>query len=279
MKPTIRNKLLAGFSIVLLLMAAVSTIGIYSLWRLRRSAQDATRIGGRLNAVALEIQVHNLEAQRRIKDYLRDVATAGPQRAREMYLDEAAFEISEIESLADRAVKIAPDADKRAKFGKIAVSAGLYEKALNRTVEAVEKNRPKTEALAANAAYDASAEQLHENAEDGEVAGREAAQASQDDITSTSRKAVWFTIGISLFGLVAGVTMSYTLARAILIPVDHLKEVAEKVSLGDLDVSVRRYSEDEIGDLADSFSRMVAAVKYFRMEMEDIEAAAPVPGL
>jgi methyl-accepting chemotaxis protein len=279
MKPTIRNKLLAGFSIVLLLMAAVSTIGIYSLWRLRRSAQDATRIGGRLNAVALEIQVHNLEAQRRIKDYLRDVGTAGPQRAREMYLDEAAFEISEIETLADRAVKIAPDADKRAKFGKIAVSAALYDKALNRTVEAVEKNRPETEAIAANAAYDASAEQLHENAEDGEVAGREAAQASQDDITSTSRKAVWFTIGISLFGLAAGVTMSYTLARAILIPVDHLKEVAEKVSLGELDVSVRRYSEDEIGDLADSFSRMVAAVKYFRLEMEDIEAGAPVPGL
>jgi methyl-accepting chemotaxis protein len=279
MKPTIRNKLLAGFSIVLLLMALVSAIGIYSLVRLRHSAQDATRIGGRLNAVALEIQVHNLEAQRRIKDYLRDVGTAGPQRAREMYLDEAAFEISEIETLADRAVSIAPDADKRAKFGKIAVSAGLYEKALNGTVEAVEKNRPKTEALAANAAYDASAEQLHENAEDGEVAGREAAQASQDDITSTSKKAVWFTIGISLFGLVAGVTMSYTLARAILIPVDHLREVAEKVSLGELDVSVRRYSEDEIGDLADSFSRMVAAVKYFRMEMEDIEAAAPVPGL
>jgi HAMP domain-containing protein len=41
--------------------------------------------------------------------------------------------------------------------------------------------------------------------------------------------------------------------------------------MGNLDVSVKRYSEDEIGDLADSFSRMVAAVKYFRLEMESTE--------
>jgi HAMP domain-containing protein len=44
--------------------------------------------------------------------------------------------------------------------------------------------------------------------------------------------------------------------------------------MGNLDISVRRYSEDEIGDLADSFSRMVAAVKYFRLEMMDATEGA-----
>ena len=214
MKPTIRNKLTAGFSGVLLLMATVAGIGIYALFSLRHSAQDATRIGGQLNALALEIQVHNLEAQRRIKGYLADVKTVGAERAREMYLDEAAFEINEIGTLADRAVKIAPDAEKRAKFNKIVLSAAVYEKALSRAVDAVEKNKPEAEALAANVAYDASAEQLHENAEDGEAEGRDAAQTSQDDITRTSQRAVWLSIGISLFGLALGMTMSYTLARA-----------------------------------------------------------------
>jgi methyl-accepting chemotaxis protein len=279
MKPTIRNKLVAGFSGVLLLMAAVAGIGIYALFSLRHSAQDATRIGGQLNAVALEIQVHNLEAQRRIKGYLGDVKTVGTVRAREMYLDEAAFEINEIGTLADRAVKIAPDAEKRAKFNKIVLSAAVYQKALTRAVDAAEKKNPEAEALAANAAYDAAAEQLHENAEDGEAAGRDAAQTSQDDITRTSQRTVWLSIGISLFGMAVGITMSYTLAKAILTPVDHLKQVAENVSMGNLEVSVRRYSEDEIGDLADSFSRMVAAVKYFRLEMEDMETSAAVQDL
>lgn len=274
MKPTIRNKLVAGFSGVLILMAVVAAIGIYSIFRLRQSAQDATRVGGQLNAVALEIQVHNLEAQRRINGYLTDVKTIGVERAREMYLDEADFEIHEIGTLADRAVAIAPDAEKRAKFQKIVAGAALYEKALGRAVEVSGKGQTAPEAAAANAAYYASAEQLHENAEDGEAAGRDAAQSSQEDITRTSQRAVWFSVGVSLLGLLLGVTMSYTLTRAILMPVDHLREVAENVSMGDLNVSVKRYSEDEIGDLADSFSRMVAAVKYFRMEMESVESAS-----
>jgi CHASE3 domain sensor protein len=139
MKPTIRNKLLAGFSGVLLLMAVVAGIGIYSVFKLRHSAQDATRIGGQLNSVALEIQVHNLEAQRRIKGYLADVKKIGAQQARDTYLDEASFEIHEIASLADRAVRIAPDAEKRAKFQKIASSVGAYEKAVTQAVEAAEK--------------------------------------------------------------------------------------------------------------------------------------------
>lgn len=275
MKPTIRNKLLAGFTGVLILLAVVSAIGIFALFSLRHSAQDATRVGGQLNSVALEIQVHDLEAQRRIRGYLTDVKKIGSQRAREMYLDEAEFEIHEIGSLADRAVSIAPDAEKRGKFQKIVSSAATYEKTLGRAVEAAETRTPDAEAAAADAAYDAAAEQLHEDAEDGEAAGRDAAQTSQDDIARTSRRAVMLSVGVSLLGLLLGVTMSYTLARAILTPVNHLREVAENVSMGNLEVSVRRYSEDEIGDLADSFSRMVAAVKYFRLEMEGMESAAP----
>jgi HAMP domain-containing protein len=273
-KPTIRNKLLAGFSGVLLLMVVVAAIGIYSVFSLRHSARDATRVGGQLNAVALEIQVHNLEAQRRIEGYLGDVKRIGAVRARETYLDEANFEIHEIESLADRAVKIAPDEEKRAKFQKIVTGVGEYEKALGQAVEAAETGKSDAEVSAANAAYKASAEQLHENAEDGEAEGRDASQTSQDDIARTSQRAVWLSIGVSLLGLLLGITMSYVLARAILTPVDHLKSVAENVSLGNLDISVRRYSEDEIGDLADSFSRMVAAVKYFQIEAME-SAAAP----
>jgi HAMP domain-containing protein len=270
-KPTIRNKLLAGFSGVLLLMAAVAGIGIYAVFSLRHSAQDATRVGGQLNAVALEIQVHNLEAQRRIKGYLADVKKIGAQQARETYLDEAGFETHEIETLADRAVRIAPDAEKRAKFQKIVSSVVVYEKALEQAVQAAEGGKPEAEAAAAKASYDDAAEQLHENAEDGEAAGRDAAQTSQDDIARTSQRAVWLSIGVSLVGLMLGMTVSYGLARAILTPVDHLREVAENVSLGNLDIAVRRYSNDEIGDLADSFSRMVAAVKYFQFETETLE--------
>ena len=110
--------------------------------------------------------------------------------------------------------------------------------------------------------------QLNEAAEDGEMVGRDASQTSQDRIEQISKTSVPTVIAVSLLGLGIALVMSIILLRAILLPVDHLKEVAENVSLGNLSMNVRRFSNDEIGDLADSFSRMVTAVRFFQSEAE-----------
>ncbi len=278
MKPTIRNKLIWGFCGVLLLLGGVAGIGMYAVSSLRQSAQDATRVGGRLNAMGLEIQVHNLEAQRRIRGYLDGVKTLGAAKSREMYLDEADFEIQAIESLATKAVAIAPTPERREKFQQILDGVVIYKHALEATVTAAEKDPASDATKTAAATYELAAEQLHDHAEDGEVAGREASQVSQENIDSVSRRSTQLSISISLIAILLGISMSYKLSKAILVPVEHLKSVAENVSLGNLDMAVRRFSEDEIGDLADSFSRMVTAVKFFRLEAEAIEAEHANPG-
>jgi len=271
MKPTIRNKLIWGYSCLLVLMSAVAAIGAWSLFSLKRDAHDATAIGGRLNSIAIEIQVHNLEAQRRVRGYLADIGKIGPAKARETYLEEADFEINEMETLSAKAVAISPTAEKRARFAKIAASLTIYKQALDKTIKSAEAGALDT---AAEAQYELAADKLHENAEDGEVAGRDASDSSEANIERTSTRAVFLAVGISLVGLVAGIIMSITLLHAILRPVDHLKEVAENVSMGNLQMEVRRYSDDEIGDLSDSFSRMLIAVRYFRMEAEAVQAEA-----
>jgi HAMP domain-containing protein len=278
MKATIRNKLVAGFSGVLVLMAAVAAIGGYAVFSLRRDANDATRVGARLNSLALEIQVHDLEATRRVKSYLAEAAVPGADKKRQMYLDEATFEINEIQSLAAKAMEIAPTPQTRAKFTHITEASTQFGKSLGTAVAATKAGPESENAKAATAAYEDAADDLHDSAEDGEVVGHDASQTSLEAIDRTSSRSVALVTGISILGLILGITVSYMLARAILIPVDHLKQVAENVSLGNLDMAVRRYSDDEIGDLADSFSRMVTAVKFFRMEAElsqsEAEAAA-----
>jgi methyl-accepting chemotaxis protein len=278
MRATIRNKLIWGLCGVMTLLAAVAAIGVYAVFSLRHSAQDATRIGGKLNGIALEIQVHNLEAERRVRSYLLQVKSLGTEKAREQYLDEADIEIADIESLASKAVSISPTADKRSKFQKIVDGVGSYKAALAATVAAAEKNPESQETKTYKIAYDKAAEVLHDNAEDGEVAGRESSENSQEDIDRTSTRSVTMAVGVSLIGMILGILMSYKLSRAILVPVDHLKEVAENVSLGNLNIAVRRYSNDEIGDLADSFSRMVTAVRFFRMEAEAVQAGSEDAG-
>lgn len=230
--------------------------------------------------MGLEIQVHNLEAQRRVRGYLDSVKTMGAAKARETYLDEADFEIQAIESLATKAVAIAPTAERRDKFQQIIDGVAVYKKALESTVKAAEKDPASEATVNAAATYELAAEQLHDHAEDGEVAGREASQASQEDIDRVSQRSTVLSISVSLIAILLGISMSYKLSKAILVPVEHLKSVAENVSLGNLDMAVRRFSEDEIGDLADSFSRMVTAVKFFRLEAEaaEEEHANTLPG-
>ena len=260
---TIRNKLILGFACLLILMAAVAGIGITALRSLQRDAHQATTVGDRLNSIALEIQVHNLEAQRRVKSYLAEVGKPGPQKARALYLEEADFEIHEMETLAARALAMSPTSEQRATFGKLSQSIPAYKAALAQAIAAAEKHD------SAEEQYQAAADKLHDDAEDGEVTGRDASQTSEQDIERTSRGAMTLSIGVSLIGLLAGIVMSTVILRAILRPVNHLKDVAENVSMGNLKIQVNRFSTDEIGDLSDSFGRMLTAVRFFRMEAEE----------
>jgi len=76
---------------------------------------------------------------------------------------------------------------------------------------------------------------------------------------------------------VVGAGLAWWLSRGIVRPVTELTEVAEKVSMGDLNVTVVRHSNDEIGELADSFSRMVTAVKFYAAE-DDVPSGGDEKG-
>jgi hypothetical protein len=100
-------------------MAVLAVVSGYAVFSLRQSANQATRVGARLNSIAIEIQVHNLEAQRRVKSYMALAPSSENQQKREMYLEEATFEIHEIQSLVEKATEIAPTASLRTQFQKL----------------------------------------------------------------------------------------------------------------------------------------------------------------
>jgi HAMP domain-containing protein len=77
---------------------------------------------------------------------------------------------------------------------------------------------------------------------------------------------------------------SMAAARALVQPLKDLKEATDRLSRGDFAVDLNIHSNDEIGDLADSFERMVAAIKFFREqsrgvthEPDDLEEPSPEP--
>jgi methyl-accepting chemotaxis protein len=73
---------------------------------------------------------------------------------------------------------------------------------------------------------------------------------------------------ISLFGLILfGVTIlavfliALVAGRAITRPINQLTDVAERISLGELDAEIRVKSKDEIGDLAGAVQRMADSIR------------------
>jgi HAMP domain-containing protein len=68
-----------------------------------------------------------------------------------------------------------------------------------------------------------------------------------------------------LLPLVAAVgVVSWLASKALVRPLVDLRAATERISRGDFDVQLNISSRDEIGQLADSFDRMVAAIRYFR---------------
>jgi len=84
------------------------------------------------------------------------------------------------------------------------------------------------------------------------------------------RDRIIYSIAILLLLIAWAATTS---AAALVRPLKQLRNAADRLSRGDLSVQLDIRSKDEIGELANSFERMVAAVRYFREKPSDDDGA------
>jgi HAMP domain-containing protein len=87
---------------------------------------------------------------------------------------------------------------------------------------------------------------------------------------------------MTVFAILLIIPASMAVARTLVQPLKDLKDATDRLSRGDFAVSLDIRSKDEIGELADSFERMVAAVKFFRERSRhdddpDLEEPSPEP--
>ncbi len=86
----------------------------------------------------------------------------------------------------------------------------------------------------------------------------------QSEAMQTSADVRARTLQITLGILVMAIVASVLAARELVRPLRQLQDAADRISRGDLGVRLVIRSADEIGELSDSFERMVAAIKFFR---------------
>lgn len=78
--------------------------------------------------------------------------------------------------------------------------------------------------------------------------------------TTSQRTLHMFLIVVGIC-LVVVVGLTYWFSRSIIRPITHLTRVANRISMGDLETRVEITSRDEVGLLAESFSRMQESLK------------------
>jgi signal transduction histidine kinase len=81
---------------------------------------------------------------------------------------------------------------------------------------------------------------------------------------------------ILLVAVAAGLVAAWVIARGIARPVRELREAMALVGAGNLDHPIRTHSDDEIGDLARSFSTMTAQLRESRQQLVQSEKLASI---
>ncbi len=96
----------------------------------------------------------------------------------------------------------------------------------------------------------------------GKTAAMIGVDFSADDIMGEANQLMYLLLAIAVAGIAAMIVISRILFRKIIIkPLKNMVLVSESLAAGDVNVSVDRESDDEIGQLAHAFQKMVGNIR------------------
>lgn len=248
----IRNKLLLSFFTVILLGAIALTLNISYMINVRTSTDRMITETQKMTALREFQSVYSA-----VEMYERSYLLSG----NEEFLEKR--EESEIAAgkLLEKARSLAHDEEK-GEFAKLAEMMEGEEE-FNRVVTLYQSGKRK-EAMALT--QELYSEVLDEaDVQISRIINN--AQLILDQINAQTQRQVHKTVAtgfiIALASVLLSLLLALLLAGSITTPIAHLRDVAEKVSLGDLSIKVDVDQKNEIGELGDSFDRMVTAVRFF----------------
>jgi NtrC-family two-component system sensor histidine kinase KinB len=88
--------------------------------------------------------------------------------------------------------------------------------------------------------------------------------AKSNQAAGVASRSLWLTLGLAAALVLAGLALSFQLAKRIVRPVRELIEVASRYAGGDLSVRAAILTHDEVGLLAAEFNRMAERIRQLR---------------
>lgn len=155
-----------------------------------------------------------------------------------------------LDNEADGAAALRPD-EKATLKADIKAAATAFS-----AVVAADKSLATAEASFRGATYAAN-----RTATEISASGLAAAKAARADIGETTDYATTMITLVTVVGLLMAALFVIVLSRTITRPLGSLADVANRMSLGELDVAIGVEGNDEVGQLAESLRRMQASLR------------------
>ncbi|MFO7958884.1 MAG: ATP-binding protein [Candidatus Brocadiia bacterium] len=252
MQWTLRKKILAGYGIILVLMALVLGWAFVNLWRLGRASEAILRENYK-SILAAENMIDAIERQDSATLLLilgfEEEALEGFHENESAFLQSLARAKDNITIEGERDILQAIESGYSSYlvgFSRLRELEGrdqvadYYHETLQPRFTSVRDNCIELREINQQTMFDAS-----ERA--GRVAGR----------------ALWSIVLIGASAMVAGVVFSLLLSRWLVSPLREMMDAARDVAEGNYDVELPVSSGDELGSLAGEFNTMVRRLKAF----------------
>jgi len=262
----ISAKLLSGFILVAAIAGFIGWVGLSGMSEMNsRSAEMYTdglvsiRDLGEVNDAFMSVRID-----------IRSLMGAKDKARRGEYVPAIDAAISKVETHVEAYSKSKLSKEEQETLAKFRAAFDQYKKAGAKVVElSIGGQDEKASAIADSEAVPAQAEARKDLRELIAINARiaEASQKSNDAAAGSTRVTILscITIGV-LFAIGIGLMM----ARAIGGPLRTMQEAAEKMAVGDVNVSVDLDSQDELGALARSFRTLIAGMNDVTHAAEEI---------
>ncbi len=252
MRLTVARKLWLAFAIVLVLLAAVAVLAVYSLSSVRNAVADLIELHG--VAEALDRSTEQLLLERTFM--VQYVVTGDDQYTVDALAAQAAHWDAwwTVKDWGDRHGIEQVQAMEEAAF--------TYHSLLGRAIETYEGNPGElTGPLVELGGSEFYLQVLGPIRDEVSAAIGAQVDAAEASVEAQLNAMLAVAVGAGILALVTAGLSAYVISRGITRAARHLAAAAESISRGDLDVPIEVKTGDEMQDLADSIDRMRISLK------------------
>jgi len=253
----ISSKLLASFSIVAIIAVVIGYVGISNLKQIEKSDVELYS-----NAtMPLSIMGDMATYFQRVRVNSREILLTKNESEINKYVDKIQTYRDSLSQLGDRFEKSVVTSETRKAWDAFKQTRVACGQDLAKLLE-LAKNNKQAEAYALiKGSFEVTSRAEMNAISDLVDLKEQEAKLKSDTNTSLADSAITTMLVFMIVGALIALGFGFIISKIVSRPINALADIADKVSLGDVEVEVNQTTTDEVGNLMGAFKKMVENVK------------------